>query len=346
MIGSVVSDSHRKSDVSFGMRFLCLAVFCCLLFICCLFAGSVSIPPSDVWGVFFGEAEEVTSFIILQGRLPMAVTAVLAGAGLAAAGLLLQTAFRNPLAGPSILGVTSGASLGVAVVMLCLGGTVGTTAFSFGGYAAVVAGAFVGSLAVMAVLLGLSTVLKNGLMLLITGIMIGYLVSSAITLLNVSASSDGVRGYVLWGMGTFSGVTMAQLPVFVSITAFGILLSLLLIKPLDLLLLGESYARNLGVNLLLVRNILLLATGIVTAAVTAFCGPVSFIGLAVPHMARLLFPTDRHRIILPATMLTGAAVALACALVCASAGAGGLPLNAVTPLFGAPVVIWVLLRRR
>ena len=230
--------------------------------------------------------------------------------------------------------------------MLMFGGTVAAGSFSIGGYAAVIVGAFFGSVAVMTLLIALSTILKNGLMLLISGIMIGYLVSSAITLLNLSASAEGIQGYVMWGMSTFNGVSPTRLPFFICVTIFGLLLAMLLIKPLDLLLLGDSYAKNLGVNLTRVRNMLLLSTGILTAVITAFCGPVSFLGLAVPHIARIIFATDRHRVLLPATLLTGGAVGLLCALICVSPIGTPLPLNAVTPLIGAPVVIWILLRSR
>lgn len=328
------------------MKFLWLVITIILLFFLNLFFGSVTISPSEIKEIFTGGGSEVDRFIVLGNRLPMSITALLSGAGLAVAGLLLQTAFRNPLAGPSILGINSGASLGVAIVMLFTGGTISAGAISIGGYAAIIIAAFSGSILIMAILLGLSAALKNNLMLLIAGIMIGYLVSSAITLLNFSASAQNIQSYVVWGMSSFNGVGLDRLPVFSIITVIGLVLAFLLMKPLDLLLLGDSYARNLGVNLTRVRNLLLLSTGVLTAVVTAFCGPVSFIGLAVPHIARLLFPTDIHRTLLPATALTGAAVALFCSLICVIFPTGVIPLNAVTPAFGAPVVLWVILRRK
>lgn len=328
------------------MRFIWLITSIIILFLANLFFGSVSLPASDVWGSLTGNGEGTTEFIVLHNRLPMALTALFAGSGLAVAGLLLQTAFRNPLAGPSILGITSGASFGVAVVMLFFGGTVAAGSLALGGYAAIIVGALVGSFIIMAILLLLSTVMKNDLMLLITGIMIGYLVSSAITLLNFSASAEGIQGYVVWGMSTFNGVSLSSLPFFCSVCGAGILLALLLMKPLDLLLLGDAYARNLGVNLTRVRNLLLLATGLLTAVITAYCGPVSFLGIAVPHIARIFFPTDRHIILMPATLLMGAAIGLLCAIICVAPSISVIPLNAVTPLIGAPVVIYVLLQRR
>ena len=329
------------------MKFTVTVIIVVILFLLNLFIGSVNLPASDVLAILTGNGGGGTAeFIVLGSRLPMAVTATLAGAGLAASGLMLQTAFRNPLAGPSILGISSGASLGVALVMLLFGGTVSTGVFTLGGYTAVVAGAFAGSLLIMGILLSLSSVLKNDLMLLITGIMIGYLVSSAIMLLNYVASAEGIQSYVMWGMSTFNSVAMDRLPLFGGLVAAGLIIALTLVKPLNLLLLGDGYARNLGINLKRVRNLLLLATGLLTATITAFCGPVSFLGLAVPHIARLIFRSDNHRTLLPATLLTGAGVTLCCNLGCVLPSDSVLPVNAVTPLFGAPVVLWILLRNR
>jgi len=318
-----------------------------VLFLLNLFFGSVDIPVHDVMAILLGdEGYGAAEFIVIGSRLPMAVTALLAGAGLAVAGLMLQTAFRNPLAGPSVLGINSGASLGVALVMLLLGGTISAGAISIGGYAAVMFGAFIGSLLIISLLLFLSTLLRNTLMLLITGIMIGYLTSSVIVLLNFVSTAEGVQSYVMWGMSSFNGVSLQQLPLFSGVTIVGIVLALLLVKPLNLLMLGDGYARNLGVNLQRVRNMLLLATGILTAVITAFCGPVAFIGLSVPHIARLIFRTDNHRVLMPATLLVGALVALGCNMLCVLPVNTVLPLNAVTPLIGAPVVIWVLFKHR
>lgn len=329
------------------MKFVGVAILIVVLFLLNLFYGSVEIPVSHVFdiltgGTGYGAAE----FIVKGSRLPMAVTALLAGAGLAVSGLMLQTAFRNPLAGPSVLGINSGASLGVAVVMLFLGGTITAGAYTIGGYAAVMVGAFVGSILIMGLLLFLSTVLKNPLMLLITGIMIGYLTSSVIMLLNFASTADGIQGYVMWGMSSFNGVSMQQLPMFSGVTLTGLVMAILLMKPLNILQLGDGYAQNLGINLHRVRNMLLFATGILTAVITAYCGPVAFVGLSVPHIARLIYRTDNQRILMPGTMMTGAAVALACNLLCVLPANSVIPLNAVTPLVGAPVVIWVLLKHR
>ena len=308
--------------------------------------GSVSIPAEDVMRILLGDTNEKASwrFIILESRLPQAITAMFCGASLAVSGLMLQTVFRNPLAGPSVFGINSGAGLGVALVMLFLGGGLSVGSLQFSGFAAVLIAAFFGALTVMAVIFFFSTLVRSHVMLLIIGIMIGYISNSAISLLNFFATDEGVKSYMVWGLGSFGGVSMANMPVFVGVSLFGLSGALLLIKPLNALLLGDRYAENLGVNIVAVRNWLLVVTGLLTAVTTAFCGPVAFIGLAVPHMARLLLTTDNHRQLLPATMLCGAVVALVCNLLCFLPGDGGvIPLNAVTPLIGAPVIIYVIL---
>ncbi|AVM52283.1 iron complex transport system permease protein [Bacteroides zoogleoformans] len=323
-----------------------LGVVIVLLFMANLLVGSVSIPPADVFRILLG-AEGVKAgwaFILWESRLPLALTALLCGSALAVCGLMLQTAFKNPLAGPSILGINSGASLGVAFVMLFFGGSITTGTLSLSGFFSVLTGAFVGAMLIMALILFFSTLLKSNILLLITGIMIGYMASSAIALLNFFATAEGVQSYMIWGMGNFGGVSMRQMPAFAAITVLGLFASLLLIKPLNALLLGERYAENLGVNIRRVRNLLLAVTGLLTAVTTAFCGPVAFIGLAVPHVSRMILGTANHNSLLPVTILSGGAVALLCNLVCVLPGeAGIIPLNAVTPVIGAPVIIYVIL---
>jgi iron complex transport system permease protein len=260
---------------------------------------------------------------------------------------MLQTAFRNPLAGPSIFGINSGAGLGVALVMLFLGGSISAGSVSLSGFVAVLVAAFIGAMLVMMLIFFFSTIVRNHVMLLIIGIMIGYISNSAISLLNFFATDEGVRSYMVWGLGSFGGVSMKMMPVFASITILGLVGSLLLIKPLNALMLGDRYAENLGINIIKVRNWLLIVTGILTAITTAFCGPVAFIGLAVPHIARLLLTTDNHRSLLPATILMGAVIALLCNLITILPGENGvIPLNAVTPIMGAPVIIYVILKRQ
>ena len=320
-----------------------------VLFALNLLLGSVSIPAYDVVSILLGNEASKASwqFIVLESRLPQAITATLCGAALAVSGLMLQTAFRNPLAGPSVFGVNSGAGLGVALVMLFLGGGLSVGSVSITGFAAILLAAFVGAMTVMAIIFFFSTLVRNNVMLLIIGIMIGYISNSAISLLNFFATDEGVKSYMVWGMGSFGGVSMRMMPTFASVTLVGLLGSILLIKPLNALMLGDRYAENLGINIIRVRNWLLMVTGLLTAIVTAFCGPVAFIGLAVPHIARLMLHTDNHRSLLPATILMGSIVALTCSLLCVLPGESGvIPLNAITPLIGAPVIIYVIIKGR
>ena len=320
-----------------------------VLFALNLVCGSVDIPVADVVDILSGgEArKESWRYIVLESRLPQAITALLCGGALAVSGLMLQTAFRNPLADPGIFGINSGAGLGVALVMLLLGGSFSAGSVSVSGFVAILLAAFVGAMSVMAIIFFFSTAVRNNVMLLIIGIMIGYISSSAISLLNFFATDEGVKSYMVWGMGSFGGVSIQQMPLFALVTVAGLAVSVMLIKPLNALLLGEQYAENLGINTQRVRNLLLITTGLLTAITTAFCGPVAFIGLAVPHIARLLLTTENHRSLLPATILCGAAVALLCNLICFLPGERGvIPLNAVTPIMGAPVIIYVIARRR
>ncbi len=320
--------------------YLAAALAVVLLFVANLVYGAVRIPLSDVFQILGGSFNGKASWsaIVLQSRLPQAVTALLAGGSLAAAGLMLQTLFSNPLAGPSILGVSDGANLGVALAMIY---------FASASYLSSVIAAFIGAAVVLAVIIRLSRKLQNNVMLLIVGIMVGYLASSVISILNFTASADKVHQFVMWGMGDFSGVSLDKLPWFAGFSLCGLLLALLLIKPLNALLLGEAYASNLGVNVRRTRILILLCTGLLTAATTAFCGPVSFIGLAVPHIARLLLGSSNHKQLLPVTILTGAAIALLCNMLTVLPGRGGmLPLSAVTPIICAPVIIYVIINRR
>lgn len=328
-----------------------------IAFIANLFIGAVAIPFDKTLSILLSPSlsEGPEAYIILQNRLPAAIAALLGGAGLSCAGLLMQTTFRNPLAGPSIMGINSGASLGVAVVMLCMGGTLSMAGMSIGGEIAVIIAALCGSLLIMAVLVGLSFILNNDLMLLIAGILIGYLTSSIILILNYSASSEGIQSYVMWGMGSFFNIPLYRIPPFAILTFIGLIIAILLVKPLDALLLGNDYALSMGVNVKRIKQLLLLSTGILAAAVTAYCGPIAFIGIAVPHIARMLFHTDLHRSLMPATLVMGALIALLCNIICVLPSSGifegtlslsSLPLNAVTPLFGVPVILYVLIKRR
>lgn len=315
-----------------------------LFFAANIFLGSVSVPVSSVFDILFGDGSGNVAWdaIVLQTRVPQAVTALLAGMALSIAGLLLQTLFNNPLAGPEVLGINSGAGLGVAVVMLLLQGAAG-----LGGYTALLAGAFAGASIVIVLVLLLSRMLQNNIFLLIAGLAVGYLASSVISLLNYFSTAEGVHSFLIWGMGGFGGVSPELLPLYSAVLVAAMIGALMLVKPLNLLLLGDMYARNLGVNTRQVRTLLLFIVGVLTAAVTAFCGPVAFIGLAVPHLARLAVSTADHRVLLPVTMLLGGCVTLLCNLVCQLPGENGLlPLAAITPFVGAPVIIYVVLKER
>lgn len=310
----------------------------------CLLVGSVDIPAGDVASALTGGevSKEAWRYIVVETRVPAALTALLAGAALAIAGLLMQTTFDNPLAGPTILGISTGASLGVAVVMLALGG-----ALTAWGHAAILAGALAGAMGVMLALLAMSSVVRSSTMLLIVGILIGYLASSAIALLNFFSSRDGVHSYVVWGLGSFSGVTLGMMPVFATAVLLLILLSMLYIKPLNALLLGSRYAESAGVNLRATRNGILVLSGALTAVVTAWCGPIGFVGLIVPHVARLALHTSNHRSLMPVTALFGAAVGALCQLISVALGEWGIiPVNAITPVLGVPVIIYIIVRRR
>ncbi len=291
-----------------------------------------------------GDASAVARMIVNEVRLPMIVTAFCAGMGLAVAGLLLQTTFNNPLAGPSILGVSTGASLGVAVVMLGLGGWLGG---GVGYYAGILGGAVAGAGAVMLLLLAFSMLLRGNAMLLIAGILIGYMASSAISLLNFFSTQQGVHSYVIWGMGSFAGLTWERVTVFAPLSLVAVVLSMLFVKPLNAMLLGRRYAESMGVDIRRTRNGLLLLSGVLTAIVTAFCGPIGFLGLVMPHVARMITGTSSHGRLLPATAIFGGGGALLCAWLSVVCGGGQLiPVNAITPLISIPVIIYIIVRRK
>lgn len=336
----MIASSHRPA-----VAIAALAIAVLLLFPACLIVGSVDIPLHQVLNALAGLPVEKTTWqvIVVEARLPMACTAMLAGAALSVAGLLLQTTFSNPLAGPSILGVSTGSSLGVAIVMLALGGSIGS---SIGSYISVLLGATLGAAVIILLLLGFSSIVKSTSMLLIAGILISYLASSAISLLNFFSTQEGVHSFVIWGLGNFSGVPLSRLPLFASLILLALFFSMMLIKPLNALLLGARYAENLGVNLRRTRNLLLLISGLLTAVVTAFCGPIGFIGLIVPHIARLSLRSSNHTVLLPATALAGAAVALLCTFISAIPSSGLIPINAITPIIGVPIILYIIIGRK
>ena len=313
--------------------------------------GSVEIPMRSVWNILTGAGEELTTWqnIIWKSRCPQALTALVAGAGLSISGLQMQTVFRNPLAGPSVLGISSGASLGVAFVVL-FSGSIGGVALSHLGFIGEVAlsiAAIIGSLSVMALIVYVSHKVKGNVTLLIIGVMIGYLANAIIGILKYFSVEEDIKAYVIWGLGSFSRVSGNQMMLFVTIMAVLIPLSFLLVKTLNLLLLGDGYARNLGLNIKRARILVIGCSGVLTAIVTAYCGPIVFLDLAVPHLARAIFQTSDHRILMPASMVMGAALALVCNLIARMPGfEGALPVNSVTALIGAPVIASVLFRKR
>ena len=333
----------------FNIAIVALTLLLVLLMVACLVFGSVDIPVGKIVDIITGKGSgnKAWDIIILQSRIPMIVTAALAGAALSISGLLLQTTFNNPLAGPSILGVSSGAGLGVAIVILSLGGTLGGLwSGNVGSYMAILVGALLGAGIVLAILIAFSAIVRSNTMLLIIGILVSYLTSSIVQLLNSVATEEGVHNYVAWGFGNFSGVSVAQMPVYAGIIILALIGSAMMVKPLNAMLLGARYARNLGINVSRTRNILLLITGVLTAVVTAFCGPIGFIGLVVPHIARMSLGTSNHARLVPATILAGADIALLCAVASVSNPHGIIPINAITPIIGVPIILYIIINRR
>lgn len=330
---------------------LLMAVLIVVFFLLNLLLGSVHIPLRSVCSILAGSTDEsvVWQNIIWKSRVPQALTALVAGAGLSVSGLQMQTVFRNPLADPSVLGVSSGASLGVAFVVL-LSGAVGGVALSHLGYLGEVAlslAAIVGAMSVMALIVYVSMKVRGNVTLLIIGVMIGYVANAIIGVLKFFSVEEDIRAYVIWGLGSFARVSGDQMLLFVGIMAVLLPLSFLLIKTMNLLLLGNGYARNLGLNIRRARLLVILCAGVLVAIVTAYCGPIMFIGLAVPHLCRAIFRSSDHRVLMPATLLVGAALALVCNLIARMPGLeGALPVNSVTALIGAPVVASVLFKRR
>lgn len=313
--------------------------------------GSVQIPCKDVWHILWGDynGNEIWQNIVWKSRIPQALTALVAGAGLSVSGLQMQTVFRNPLAGPSVLGISSGASMGVAFVVL-LSGTIGGVALSkmgIMGEIALTISAIIGSLSIMALIIFVSQKVKGNVTLLIIGVMVGYVANAVIGVLKYFSVEEDIRAYVIWGLGSFARVSGNQMTLFVSIMLVLLPLSFLLVKTLNLLLLGDAYARNLGLNIRRARLQVITCSGVLVAIVTAYCGPIIFLGLAVPHLCRSLFRTSDHRILMPASLLMGGAMALVCNLIARMPGfEGALPVNSVTALVGAPVVISVLFNKR
>ena len=337
--------------------FILLTLLIVVLFVLNLLLGTVSIPVRDVLSILFSPSalnldtstQAVWSNIIWSSRVPQALTALMAGAGLAVSGLQMQTVFRNPLAGPSVLGISNGASLGVALVVL-MSGSLGGMALSRLGYLGDVAmsvAAIVGALAVMGLIVWVAQRVQGNVTLLIIGVLIGYMANAIIGVLKFFSNEEDIKAYVVWGLGSFARVSGDQMVLFVVLMAILLPLSMLLVKTMNLLLLGDAYAQNLGLNLQRARTLVILSSGVLVAIVTAYCGPIMFIGLAVPHLARAMFRTSDHRILMPATLLAGGVLALLCNLIARMPGfEGALPVNSVTALVGAPVIATVLFKRK
>lgn len=314
--------------------FIVLGLLTALLFMLDLSVGSVAVPLPDVWAALTGgDCPEATAKIILNIRLVKAVVALLAGAALTVSGLQMQTLFRNPLAGPYVLGISSGASLGVALVVLAgVGSSVG-----------IAGAAWIGAGAVLLVIAAVGHRIKDIMVILILGMMFSSGVSAVVQILQYLSKEESLKAFVIWTMGSLGEVTSAQLLILIPSVAAGLLLAVLTIKPLNLLLFGEEYAVTMGLNVRRARGLIFLSTTLLAGTVTAFCGPIGFIGLAMPHVTRLLFRNSDHRVLLPGTILTGAAVLLVCDLI---SKLFTLPINAITALLGIPIVVWIVLRNK
>ncbi len=349
MTGTVI-DKIKPFDAG-GKRviilFIGISVLLLLFIMLDIFIGSVKVSAGETLRILTGNSDSPFSVIILKFRIPKAITAVLAGIALSVSGLQMQTVFRNPMAGPYVLGISSGASLGVAFVILGFSSVIPSGSIAGMGNWLVIIAACMGAGAVMILIMFLAIRVKDILTVLILGIMIAGGISAVVTILQYFTSETMLRAYVIWTMGSLGNLTPEQLKIlFITVTA-GILLSLATVKMLNALLLGETYAASIGVNIKLARGLVFLSTSILAGSITAFCGPIGFVGIAVPHIARMLFKTSDHRILLPATILTGAVIMLLSDVVSQLPGSDKiLPVNSVTSLIGIPVVIWVILRGR
>lgn len=314
-----------------------------VLFAADIAVGSVSIPIRDVWAALTGgECDPTTARIIRDIRLMKAVVALVAGAALAVSGLQMQTLFRNPLAGPYVLGVSSGASLGVALFILGAP-MLGLTGHAWLSSLGVAGAAWIGAAATLALVAAISTRIKDIMVILILGMMISSGVSAIVQILQYLSAEEALKSFVVWTMGSLGDVTATQLALLLPAVAAGAALSVAAIKSLNMLLLGENYARSMGLDLRRSRSIILLSTTLLAGTVTAFCGPIGFIGLAMPHVARVIFRNADHRTLMPAAALTGAASLLLCDMV---AKLLAMPVNSITALLGIPVVVWVVVRNR
>jgi iron complex transport system permease protein len=334
---------------SYKKHFILLSVLLLLLFAMNISLGSVSIPFKDILNTLLGatSAKESWQTIVLNFRLPKAITAILVGSGLSVAGLLMQTLFRNPLAGPFVLGISSGASLGVALLILgssLFGGFF--LANSISNWSLPVASSLGAFLVLSAVIIAANRV-RNTMSILIIGLMFGSLTSAVISVLAYFSEAEQIQQFLFWSFGSLGNLSWNELIVFILIYSIGMLATIAIIKPLNSFLLGENYAKSLGINVKKSRNIILLITSVLTGVITAFAGPIAFVGLAVPHIARMIFSTSNHKVLIPAVVILGAIIMLICdAIAQLPTSEFTLPINAITSLFGAPIVIWLLIRKK
>ncbi|MFT3739217.1 MAG: iron ABC transporter permease [Breznakibacter sp.] len=334
-----------------GWLFCLMAGLAFLFFLANLVWGSVNVPIAHVWKILTtGQSDNlIYTNIVLRTRMPQAITALGAGMALGIAGLMLQTLFKNPLAGPSVLGISSGASLGVAFVVMVSGQVLGITLtdLTLWGDLAVIAASMCGATTVLVAILAVSRRISGTLGVLIIGVMMGYLSNAVVGIFKYFSYEADVHSYVIWGLGSFNRLSLERALWFGAVAISISLAMLLMTKPLNLIALGDRYAQNLGLNTRRARLAVILGAGLLTAVVNAFCGPIAFIGMAVPHMAKLMCRTSNHLILIVATALTGTATSLLCALVSRMPGLeSALPINSVTAFVGAPVVIWVIMKRK
>ena len=334
---------------SYTKQFITLSFGLVMVLLVSISLGSVSIPLDEIIAVLSGNDSSKSSWatIILHFRLPKAITAMLVGSGLSVAGLLMQTLFKNPLAGPFVLGISSGASLGVAILILGAGIFGGVlTAISLSSWGLAIASSIGAALVLFAVLITANKV-RNTMSILIIGLMFGTVTSAIISVFTFFSNADKIQQFVFWGFGSLGNLSWNEILVFFTIYLTGIINLIGIIKPLNSLLIGENYAKSLGINIKKNRNIILLITSLLTGVITAFAGPIAFIGLAVPHITKLVFKTSNHKILLPAVAILGAIILLVCDIVAQlPTSEFTLPINAVTSLIGAPVVIWLLVRKK
>ncbi|OZV68126.1 FecCD family ABC transporter permease [Winogradskyella aurantia] len=337
-----------KTQNTYRIQFLVLVLAVVLCFLLNLSLGSVHIPIKSIFGSFFGSTDNSTwDVIITNYRLPKAITAILVGSGLGISGLLMQTLFKNPLAGPFVLGISSGASLGVAFVILGSGLFGGIVAATLVSKWSIVMASSLGSFLVLLAVLAVSNKVRDTMAILIIGLMFGSITAAVVSVLSYFSSAEQLQQYIFWGFGSLSNLSWNEILIFFGIYAVGIILSIASIKGLNSLLLGDNYAKSLGLNLKQSRFVIILSTSLIAGTITAFAGPIAFIGLAIPHLTRQIFKTSNHKVLLPAVFLLGAVVMLICDSIAQVPTTDyTLPINAITALVGAPVVIWLLVRQR